>query len=104
MNDESRQFEERLTAMQIDIAVIRSNYVTREDAQAIKGALEARLDAHGISLENLQKSQDHIWAAIEDLRHAIDKLRREQNALVWKIMGFVTILIGGVHILDRYGY
>lgn len=104
MNDDTRQFEERLSAMQLDLAVIRSNYVTREEAEAIKGALET----NRLGLENLQKLQDRTWAAIEDLRRATEKLRdemhREQKAVVRKMMGFVTVLIGGVHILGRFGY
>jgi hypothetical protein len=75
MDTESRldALERDMTQLKADLAVILSNYATKQD------------------LANLR----------EELRVEIHK---EINALTWKMYGYGLVLVGAVHVLDRYGY
>lgn len=75
MDTEARldALERDVAQMKADLAVILSNYATKQDLADLR----------------------------EELRV---ELHKEINTLTWKMYGYGIVLVGAVHVLDRYGY
>lgn len=116
MNHDSRSFEDELASVKADVAVIRSNYVTKADLQEVK--IELMTGIHELRTELKTEIQDvraEIQAARTELKIDIEKLRVEihvmgekfhqaLHAQTWKMYGFGVVLVTAVHFVTRAGY
>lgn len=116
MNHDSRSFEDDLSSLKADVAVIRSNYATKADLHelrtelkgeihALRAASEGRTDALGVDLRAEIAS---VRLEMEKLRVDMQELRADiyqaLNAQTWKIFGFGVVLVTAVHFVTRAGY
>jgi hypothetical protein len=116
MNHDSRSFEDDLSSLKADVAVIRSNYVTKAELQAVRIELkteiqEGRLLAKAIEanvLGRLDALKMELKEDISRLRTDNEKLRSELHATLygqtWRIIGAISALVVAVYFLARSGY
>jgi multidrug resistance efflux pump len=130
MNHDSRSFEDELSSLKADVAVIRSNYVTKADLQAVRHELQdirlelkaeiqnARLeikDTAANCLNRLNDVQTELKSNINGLRIDNEQLRGEMhavleqvqtslNAQTWRIIGAVSGLVVAVYFIAHAGY
>lgn len=116
MNNDSRSFEDQLSSLKEDVAVIRSNYVTKADLQEVRIELKGEIQAARTELQTgNNKLGTEFRAEISELRLEIEKLRVEMRkfgadiqtslqAQTWKMYGFGAVLVTAVHFVTRAGY
>lgn len=85
MDTETTKIEERLGALERDVAVIKSNYVTKEDLRATKEELLNEI--HGMLKILLSMQRD---------------LNSQTGRLVGLVFGFNTLLIGGIYFIASH--
>jgi hypothetical protein len=71
MNHDSRSFEDDLSLLKADVAVIRSNYVTKADLQEVRIELKSEIQAVRSELKS------EIQAVRSDLKADIETVRAE---------------------------
>lgn len=91
MNSETRSFEDDLTALKADVALIRSNYVTKSDLQEVH--IELKEEISDLRLE--------MRTEIATLR---TELHKAMNAQTWRLLGLVSALIVVSHLAAKAGY
>ena len=116
MNHDSRSFEDDLSALKADVAVIRSNYATKEDLQALRTELKSEISSSRSTSDSKTDGLGvELRAELNSLRLELEKLRVEiqamgaefhkaLNAQTWKMYGFFAILVTAVHFVTRAGY
>ncbi|MES2757712.1 MAG: hypothetical protein V4693_10090 [Pseudomonadota bacterium] len=116
MNHDSRSFEDDLLSLKADVAVIRSNYVTKAELQAVRIELkteirDVRLDMKAIEANVLRRLDALKMELKEDIsRLTIDneKLRGELHATLngqtWRIIGAIFSWVVAVYFIARAGY
>jgi hypothetical protein len=76
MNSDARSLEDDLSLLKVDVAVIRSNYVTKADLQEVR-------------------------TEIADLRA---ELHKAINGQTWRLIGFASALVLASHFAASAGY
>jgi hypothetical protein len=130
MNHDSRSFEDDLSSLKADVAVIRSNYATQADLQSVRLELQqirvelkaevqdGRLDMKAIEANfasRLDRFKIEFREDISKLRVDNEKLRAEMhelmsrvqtslNAQTWRIIGAISSLVVAVYFIARAGY
>lgn len=98
MNSDARSFEDELSALKADVAVIRANYVTKADLQ------EVRLEIKG----EIQSLRTELKGDIQSVRLEIEALRTELHkalhAQTLRMYAFGIVLVTAVHFVTRAGY
>jgi hypothetical protein len=87
MNHDSRSFEDDLATLKADVAVIRSNYVTKADLQEVRLELKGEIQSLRLEFEGLRT-----------------EIHRELHAQTWRMYGFGIVLVTAVHFVTRAGY
>jgi hypothetical protein len=87
MNNDSRSFEDELASLKADVAVIRSNYVTKTDLQEVR--IELKGEIHSVQL------------GLEKLRSEVENALHAQT---WKLVGSAAALVAAVYFIARAGY
>lgn len=87
MNHDSRSFEDELASLKADVAVIRSNYVTKADLQEVR--LELKGEVQAVRLE------------VAGLREELHKALHVQTL---RMYAFGAVLVTVVHFVTRAGY
>ena len=85
MNHDSRSFEDDLSSLKADVAVIRSNYATKEDLQKFR--TELRDEIYGLRTElkgDIQGLRTELKSDIHELR---TELKAEIGALGTELRG-----------------
>lgn len=99
--------EARLTAVQVDLAVIRVSFATKDDIQRVLALLyEHKLEFHAA----LAKQREDFHAALakqrEDFNAALAQQREDLHkslmSHMWKLYGFASLMLGGVYFIARY--
>lgn len=109
MNHDSRSFEVDLSSVKADVAVIRSNYVTKADLREVRIELKTEIQAVRTELKA------DISGLKLDVRNDIDKLRIEMQSIraefhkalhaqTWTMYGFGVVMVTAVHFVTRAGY
>jgi hypothetical protein len=105
MNHDSRSFEDDLTSLKADVAVIRSNYVTKADLQELR--IELKSEIQDVRTE-IQAVRTELKLDIEKLRVELhimgENFHRALHAQTWKMYGFGVVLVTAVHFVTRAGY
>ena len=91
MNSDSRSFEEDLVSLRTDVAVIRSNYVTKADLQ------EFRLELKG----EIQALRTELAKEILEVRM---ELHNALHAQTLRMYAFGAVLVTVVHFVTRAGF
>ena len=131
MNHDSRSFEDELSSVKADVAVIRSNYVTKADLQDVRIGLQSEIhavrselkaDIHAVRSElkaDIQAVRTDLKEEIsglklevrgdfERLRGEIQAVRAEfykaLDAQTWKFIGSAAALVTAVYFVVRAGY
>jgi hypothetical protein len=91
MNSDARSFEDDLSALKADVAVIRSNYVTKADLQEVRSELKAEIGELRLEMRT------EIGALRTELHKAL-------GAQTWRLLGFVSALIIVSHLAAKAGY
>ena len=121
--------EKRMSAVEVDVAVIRTSFATKEDVQSLRNEIHASteriiglLHEHKLEFNNaLAKQREDFFAALsaqrEEFKDALANQRDEfKDALVeqritlynmqmshmWKLYGFASLLMTGVYFIARY--
>lgn len=85
MDTETTKIDERLGALERDVAVIKSNYATKEDLHVTKEDL--RSEIHGV--EKILLS-----------------MQRDMNIQTWRLVGllfgFNTLLVGVIYFVESH--
>ncbi|WP_426176235.1 hypothetical protein [Massilia sp. TWR1-2-2] len=116
MNHDSRSFEDDLSSLKADVAVVRSNYVTKADLQEVRLELKTEIQDRRLELRTVEsKILSRLETDISALRIDNEKLRTEMHAMIaqvqtslnaqtWRIIGIVSLLVLAVYLLARAGY
>jgi predicted nucleic acid-binding Zn-ribbon protein len=127
MNHDSRSFEDELSSAKADVAVIRTNYVTKADLQEVRIELkseihavrsELRADIHAVRSElkaDVQAVRTDLKEEIGGLKRDFERLRVEIQAVraefykaidaqTWKLIGSAAALVTVVYFVVRAGY
>lgn len=91
MNHDSQFFEDELASLKADVAVIRSNYVTKSDLQ------DVRLELKG----EIQSVRTELLKEILGMRAELHKALHAQTL---RMYGFGALLVTVVHFVTRAGY
>lgn len=121
--------EARISAVEVDLAVIRTSFATKEDVQRILTLLyEHKLEIHDALSRQREdfhaamfKQREDFTAALskqrEDFTAALSKQREDFNAVlaqvqidlhktlishIWKLYGLASLVLGGVYYIARY--
>lgn len=88
--------EARLTAVQVDLAVIRVSFATKDDIQRVL----ALLYEHKLEFQTaLAKQREDFNAALAKQR---EDLHKSLMSHMWKLYGFASLMLGGVYFIARY--
>jgi hypothetical protein len=92
-----------MSIVKTDVAVIRSNYVTKDELADVKATL-AVISANYVTredlavvagdIERIQADLQNHYATKADLKDAIEKL-------IWKMYGFGAALVAAVYFIAR---
>jgi len=109
MNHDSRSFEDELASLKADVAVIRSNYVTKADLQEVRIELKTEIQELRTELKTeIQAVRTELKLDIQALRvemHAMgEKFHKALHAQTWKMYGFGVVMVTAVHFVTRAGY
>ena len=113
MNHDSRSFEDDLATLKADVAVIRSNYVTKAELQEVRLELKSEIQALRLELKGeIQALRLELRGEIQALRieltaeiHGIrSELHKALHAQTWKMYGFGVVMVTAVHFVTRAGY
>lgn len=95
MDDENQRFEADLTSVKIDVAVIRSNYMRREEGEMLKA-----------SVEEVKTKVEGLEGAVADIKTSIEALRAEMYRVIamqtWKLVGICVLIAGAINVASRY--
>jgi hypothetical protein len=117
--------ETRVTTVEVDVAVIRNSFATKEDVQHIVALLYdhklasqlahsvLREDVHAVLARQreefnaaLSKHRDEVTLALAQLRTDLLAGQVEMHKTlighIWKLYGFASLLMGGVYFIARY--
>ena len=121
--------EKRVSAVEVDVAVIRTSFATKEDVQSLRNEIHASTERiigllHEQKLEftvALAKQREDFFAALavqcEEFKDALAVQREEfkdalieqriklydmQMSHIWKLYGFASLLMTGVYFIARY--
>jgi hypothetical protein len=83
MEERLEKVEQRLTALERDVAVIRSNYVTKDDLHREMAALHDRI------IRSMQVEFVSMRGQFESMHGEIANLYRVFNSQTWKLVTFV---------------
>ena len=105
MNHDSRSFEDDLSSLKADVAVIRSNYVTKAVLQEVRVELKTEIQAVKAALKadiyGLKQDFDGLRIEMVNLR---SDLLDAISAQTWKLVGFASALVIASHFAARAGY
>lgn len=112
MNHDSRSFEDDLSSLKADVAVIRSNSATKEDLQRLR--IEVKEEIQGLRTE-LKGDSLTLRSTLGDLRVEIEKFRTEVqktraefyenlNARTWKMYWFGIAIVTAIYLLTKAGH
>jgi predicted nucleic acid-binding Zn-ribbon protein len=109
MNHDSRSFEDELASLKTDVAVMRSNYVTKADLQEVRLELRAAIDVTKADLQEVRlELKGEIQAVRTELMREILALRTELHkalhAQTLRMYAFGAVLVTAVHFVTRAGY
>ena len=112
MNHDSRSFEDDLSSLKADVAVIRSNIVTKEHLQKFRIEMEGEIQGLRTELrgdkQSLRSDLGELRLEIEKFRTEIQKARAEfyeiLNAQTWKMYWFGVAFVTAVYLLTKAGY
>jgi ERCC4-related helicase len=123
MNHDSRSFEDDLSSLKADVAVIRSNYVAKADLQAVRIELMAeiqdvRLEVKDVAAQFLSRLDGVRIELKEDLagqKVESEKLRTEMQAIRAEfhrslgiqtrvMIGSAATLVAAVYFIVHAGY
>jgi len=99
--------EKWIIAVEVDVAVIRNSFATKEDVQHIVTLLyEHKLDV----LTALSKQREDFHAALakqrEDFYAALAQVQIDLGKTLmshtWKLYGLASLVLGGVYFIARY--
>jgi len=121
--------ETRLAAVEVDVAVIRTSFATKDDVQSLRAEIHAATERimtvlyeHKLEFTiALAKQREDFTAAVtkqrDDFTAALTKQREDLTASMveqrvelhktlmshtWKLYGFASLLMGGVYFIARY--
>ena len=121
--------EKRVSAVEVDVAVIRNSFATKEDVQSLRNEIHASTERiigllHEQKLEfttALAKQREDFFAALavqrEEFKDALAAQREEfkdalveqriklydmQMSHIWKLYGFASLLMTAVYFIARY--
>lgn len=110
--------ETRAATMEVDVAVIRSSFATKEDVQSLRGEIHASTERIMAQLyeqkiefnQALAKQREDFFAALAKQRDEFNtalvnqrvELYKMQMSHTWKLYGFASLLMGGVYFIARY--
>jgi hypothetical protein len=99
--------ETRIAALQVDLAIVRASFATKDDVQRILTLLhQQQLEFH-IALEQqrlefhtaLAKQREDFNVALAEVKLELHKALLSQT---WKLYGFASLMLGGVYFIARY--
>jgi len=97
----------RIAALQVDLAIVRASFATKDDVQRILTLLhQQQLEFH-IALEQqrlefhtaLAKQREDFNVALAEVKLEVHKALLSQT---WKLYGFASLMLGGVYFIARY--
>ena len=110
--------EKRVSAVEVDVAVIRTSFATKEDVQSLRNEIHASSDRIIGMLQQqklefnmaLAKQREDFFAALatqrEEFKDALVEQRitlyKMQMSHMWKLYGFASLLMTGVYFIARY--
>jgi uncharacterized protein involved in exopolysaccharide biosynthesis len=105
MNHDSSSFEDELSSVKADVAVIRSDCVTKADLQEVRIELKAETQAVKSELKAdisaLKENIDNLRIEVAGIR---TELHKAISAQTWKLVGFASALVVAAHFASRVGY
>jgi hypothetical protein len=99
--------EKRMSAVEVDVAVIRTSFATKEDVASLRNEIHACTERimgllHEHKLEfniALAKQREEFKDALVEQRIELYKMHASH---MWKLYGFATLLMTGVYFIARY--
>jgi len=93
---ETERLERITPAVEVELAVIRTSFATKDDVQRILNLLyEHKLEIFAA----LSKQREDFYAALTQVQ--ID-LHKTLIGHVWKLYGLASLVLGGVYYIARY--
>lgn len=94
MNHDSRSFEDELSSLKADVAVMRSNYVTKPDLQEVRIELKGEIQVLRLEIEKMRVEMQTMRADVHKALHG----------QTLQMYAFAAILTTVVHFATRAGY
>ena len=99
--------EKRVSAVEVDVAVIRTSFATKEDVASLRSEIHASTERimgllHEQKLEfnmALAKQREEFKEALVEQRIELYKMH---SSHMWKLYGFAPLLMTGVYFIARY--
>jgi hypothetical protein len=99
--------EKRVSAVEVDVAVIRTSFATKEDVASLRSEIHASTERimgllHEQKLEfniALAKQREEFKDALVEQRIELYKMH---SSHMWKLYGFASLLMTGVYFIARY--
>lgn len=118
MDDKTKQFEEDLTLVKIDVAVMRANYMRREEGEQLKTSIEgvkATVKNLEVSVENLEGSLENVKTSVEEVKISVEGIKTSIEALrgemyrviaaqTWKLIGICVVIASAINVASRYPF